>query len=69
MDSLAPVMAYYAAFREREWERLERPHEGAVELAVTLDALKRHLEPGAQVLDIDGGLGRYTVAAVLTRTG
>ncbi len=56
------VRAYYAALGAREWERLERPHDGAVEYLVTIDALERHLPPNSQVLDIGGGPGRYAIA-------
>jgi SAM-dependent methyltransferase len=55
------VRAYYAAFGDREWERLERPADGAVEFAVTTAALERHLPPGSRILDIGGGPGRYAL--------
>jgi ubiquinone/menaquinone biosynthesis C-methylase UbiE len=56
------VRQYYAAFREREWDRLERPAEGALELELTNRALKRHLvRPPARVLDLGGGPGRYAL--------
>jgi S-adenosylmethionine-dependent methyltransferase len=55
------VRAYYASFGEREWARLENPADGAVEFAITCHTLTTHLPPGARVLDIGGGPGRYTV--------
>ena len=55
------VRAYYADFGEREWERLENPDDGAVEFAVTCQALDTYLSPNARVLDIGGGPGRYTI--------
>ena len=55
------VRAYYASFGEREWTRLENPDDGAVEFAVTCQALATYLPPNARVLDIGGGPGRYTI--------
>ena len=55
------MRAYYANFGEREWERLENPDDGAVEFAVTCQALDTYLSPNARVLDIGGGPGRYTI--------
>jgi 2-polyprenyl-3-methyl-5-hydroxy-6-metoxy-1,4-benzoquinol methylase len=55
------VRAYYAGFAEREWQRLERSDDGAVEFAVTTAALERHLESGSRILDIGGGPGRYSI--------
>ncbi len=55
------VRAYYASFGEREWARLESPDDGAVEFAVTCQALATYLPPNARVLDIGGGPGRYTI--------
>jgi SAM-dependent methyltransferase len=52
------VGAYYAAFGDREWQRLERD-EGAVEFEVTTAMLARHLPTSGRVLDIGGGPGRY----------
>ena len=57
----AHVKAYYASFGQREWERLERPSDGAVEFAVTTAALGRHLPPSSRILDIGGGPGRYAI--------
>ncbi len=54
------VRAYYAAFGEREWRRLDNAADGRVEFAVTCYALARYLPPGARVLDLGGGPGRYT---------
>jgi ubiquinone/menaquinone biosynthesis C-methylase UbiE len=55
------VQAYYASFGEREWARLENPADGALEFAITCHTLALHLPPGARVLDIGGGPGRYTI--------
>ena len=41
--------------------RLLRRH-GMVEFATTMHHLHRYLQPGAQVLDIGAGTGRYTSA-------
>lgn len=55
------VRAYYDGFGEREWARLTRPEDGAVEFAVNSHAIAAHLPPGARVLDIGGGPGRYAI--------
>jgi S-adenosylmethionine-dependent methyltransferase len=55
------VRAYYASFGEREWARLENPDDGAVEFAITCHTLATYLPPGARVLDIGGGPGRYAI--------
>lgn len=55
------VRAYYDSFGEREWARLARPEDGAVEFAVTRQAIAAHLPPGARVLDLGGGPGRYAL--------
>jgi ubiquinone/menaquinone biosynthesis C-methylase UbiE len=57
----ALVRAYYAASGEREWERLERPADGAVEFAVTTDTLGRYLPAGSRIIDVGGGPGRYAI--------
>ncbi len=55
------VRAYYDHFGEREWARLTRPADGAVEFAITRRAIAAHLPPAARVLDIGGGPGRYSL--------
>jgi len=52
------IRAYYAAFGQREWQRLERA-EGIVEFSVTTAMLEAHLPAGGCVLDVGGGPGRY----------
>lgn len=54
------VGGYYATFREREWQRLERD-EGVVEFDVTTAMLARHLPECGRILDIGGGPGRYAI--------
>ena len=56
--SLDKIRAYYAAFDE--WGRLDAP-EGARELTRTLEILGDRLAPGARVLDLGGGPGRYAI--------
>ncbi|HEY7174540.1 MAG TPA: class I SAM-dependent methyltransferase [Micromonosporaceae bacterium] len=53
------IRAYYAAFGQREWQRLERA-EGVVEFSVTTAMLAAHLPATGCVLDVGGGPGRYT---------
>jgi len=55
------VRGYYDNFGEREWERLTRPDDGAVEFAVTQRTIADYLPAGARVLDIGGGPGRYSL--------
>ena len=55
------VRACYDYFGEREWMRLEDPVDGAVEFAVTCDALAAYLLSGGRVLDLGSGPGRYAL--------
>jgi len=55
------VRRYYDSFGEREWERLDRPNDGAIEFALTKRVIADYLPDGARVLDIGGGPGRYTI--------
>jgi SAM-dependent methyltransferase len=55
------VRTYYAGFGEREWARLENSEDGALEYAITCHTLATYLPPGARVLDVGGGPGRYTI--------
>lgn len=59
--TLRGVREYYDSFGEREWERLERTHDGALEFAVTTHAIAARLPPHSRVLDIGGGPGRHTI--------
>lgn len=55
------LRAYYAGGGGHdEWARLAI-QPGAVEWAVNTDAIARRLPPGARVLDIGGGPGRYAI--------
>ncbi len=55
------LRAYYAGGGGHdEWARLAT-QPGAVEWAVNTDAIARRLPPGARVLDIGGGPGRYAI--------
>ncbi|HEX3759691.1 MAG TPA: methyltransferase domain-containing protein [Kofleriaceae bacterium] len=56
--NLDKVRAYYASFDE--WGRLDAP-EGARELTRALEILTDKLAPGARVLDLGGGPGRYAI--------
>jgi SAM-dependent methyltransferase len=58
------VRAYYERYGEREWERLTRPADGAIEFAVNrriIGGYLQQLPPGSGVLDLGGGPGRYTI--------
>lgn len=57
---MSRVAAFYDAYGEREWTRLERHR---TEFALTMRALGSVLPPPpSHVLDIGGGPGRYSVA-------
>lgn len=53
--------AYYDAFGEGEWERLDRDPVRRLEFRGTVDALDEHLPAGGRVLDAGGGPGRYAI--------
>jgi len=53
------VRAYYEGYAERVWARLDRADDGALEFAINSRTIAAHLSPGATVLDIGGGPGRY----------
>jgi SAM-dependent methyltransferase len=61
MDDRSRVRAYYASSPVREWDRLGQPSDGAIEFAVTTDALARHLPHASRVIDVGGGPGRYAI--------
>lgn len=52
------IRGYYASFDE--WGRLDAP-EGAREITRALEILADQLAPGARVLDLGGGPGRYAI--------
>lgn len=57
-----PVRAYYDQTAEREWQRLTRLDDGAVEQALHARAFAQFLPaPPARVLDLGGGPGRWTL--------
>ena len=56
----AAVARYFDDFADREWERLVRTPGEEVKLHVHAEALRRHVAPGAQVLEIGAGAGRFT---------
>ena len=61
MANTDAVRDYYEGFAEREWSRLERPDDGALEFALNSRTLAAYLPAGATVLDIGGGPGRYAL--------
>jgi ubiquinone/menaquinone biosynthesis C-methylase UbiE len=60
-DPLDPVRAYYDARGESEWHRLDNPFEGAVEQELHRRAFEELIPPGARVLDLGGGPGKWTI--------
>jgi SAM-dependent methyltransferase len=61
LDPLDAVRAYYDARGVSEWFRLENPYEGAIEQEMHRRAFEELLPPGARVLDLGGGPGRWTI--------
>jgi len=55
------VRACYASLGQREWNRLDNPADGAIELELTQRALLRHLTNEERILDVGGGPGRYAI--------
>lgn len=60
-DRLDGVRAYYDARGESEWHRLDNPYEGAIEEEMHRRAFEELIAPGARVLDIGGGPGKWTI--------
>lgn len=58
---LDDVRAYYATASERERARLANEQDGTLEFLINRHVIAAHLPPGARVLDIGGGPGRYTL--------
>lgn len=55
------VRNYYEQYGEREWARLDRPEDGALEFAINSRTIAAYLPDGARILDIGGGPGRYAL--------
>lgn len=59
-NSFHRIQKYYGVFKE--WERLDREEDGALEFTVNKAWIARYLPPaGARVLDLGGGPGRYAL--------
>lgn len=59
-DSLEQVRRYYDALGDNEWTRLTRNVRGRVSLEVHRRFLRRFVAPGARVLEVGAGPGRFT---------
>ena len=60
--ALRRVRKFYSISAEREWDRLDQPHDGRIEFAVHRAWIGRYLPHApARVLDIGGGPGRYSI--------
>jgi SAM-dependent methyltransferase len=58
--SFRRVQSYYQSYPE--WDRLEQFPDGRLEFEVNKSWIQRHLPPpGAKVLDLGGGPGRYSI--------
>ncbi len=55
------VRDYYDGVGAREWARLARPKDGALEFAINRRVIAAHLAPASRVLDLGGGPGRYAL--------
>jgi ubiquinone/menaquinone biosynthesis C-methylase UbiE len=60
-EGIERVRAYYESRGESEWHRLALPFDGAIEWELHRRTFERFLPPGARVLDLGGGPGRWTV--------
>lgn len=58
MTDFSKVSSYYSKFNE--WKRLES-FEGRLEYDLTVPIIQNHLPENAEVLDLGGGPGRYTI--------
>lgn len=58
MDDTEIIRQFYDGDVLAEWNRLER---FPIEFAVTKHFIDQHVQPGASVLDIGGGPGRYSL--------
>ncbi len=54
------VSSFYGAFDEDI--RLNKSRHGQLEYATTMEYIHRHAKPGARVLEIGAGTGRYSIA-------
>ncbi|HEV2952976.1 MAG TPA: class I SAM-dependent methyltransferase [Candidatus Dormibacteraeota bacterium] len=60
-DSVDRVRAYYDVRGESEWHRLAAPFDGGIEWELHRRAFRDWLPRGADVLDVGGGPGRWTI--------
>jgi len=58
------VRAYFDAFADREWERLETTVQGRTNYGVHKRFLDQYVRPGMRVLDIGSGPGRFAIDLV-----
>jgi len=58
MTNFDKVKMYYSKFNE--WDRLEIP-SGKLEFELTVPIITGHLPQNAEILDLGGGPGRYTI--------
>ena len=58
MTDFEKVKSYYSVFNE--WGRLDAP-EGRLEFELTMPIITNHLPQKAEILDLGGGPGRYSI--------
>ena len=58
MTDFDKVKSYYSVFNE--WDRLDAP-EGKLEFDLTMPIITNYLHQKAEILDLGGGPGRYTI--------
>jgi 2-polyprenyl-3-methyl-5-hydroxy-6-metoxy-1,4-benzoquinol methylase len=56
----ASVARYFDEFGDREWTRLQESPAAEVKLHVHSHYLQQYIAPGARVLDVGAGAGRFT---------
>jgi 2-polyprenyl-3-methyl-5-hydroxy-6-metoxy-1,4-benzoquinol methylase len=55
------LRAFFDAYGEREWDRLDKTLQGRVKHAVHRRLLAAHVRPGMRVLDVGSGPGRFAI--------
>ena len=64
---MRPVRSGSDAAADAEWERMVRDLPARVSLELRCRMLARHVRPGARVLEIGAGPGRFTLALAKLR--
>src|SRR6476619_2439750 len=55
------LRAFFDAYGDKEWDRLEKTLQGRIKHAAHRRILERYLRPGMRVLDVGSGPGRFAI--------